>query len=37
MKQLKVTIVDFNEKYGQDFVQLNFEWLEKIFLYRRVR
>lgn len=31
MKQLKVTIVDFNEKYEQDFAQLNFEWLEKYF------
>lgn len=31
MEQLKVTIIDFDEKYTNDFTQLNFEWLEKYF------
>lgn len=31
MEQLKVTIIDFVEKYTNDFTQLNFEWLEKYF------
>lgn len=31
MENLKVTIINFNEKYAKDFAQLNFEWLEKYF------
>lgn len=31
MEQLKVTIVDFIDKFTNDFAQLNFEWLEKYF------
>ncbi|WP_372770192.1 GNAT family N-acetyltransferase [Lutibacter sp.] len=31
MEQLKVTINDFDEKYTNDFTQLNFEWLKKYF------
>lgn len=31
MEQLKVTIIDFDEKYTNDFTQLNFEWLKKYF------
>lgn len=31
MEQLKVTIINFEEKYTNDFTQLNFEWLEKYF------
>ncbi|MDT8417339.1 MAG: GNAT family N-acetyltransferase [Lutibacter sp.] len=31
MKQLKVTILDFEEKFTNDFTKLNFEWLEKYF------
>ena len=31
MEQLKVSIIDFNDKYTNDFTQLNFEWLEKYF------
>lgn len=31
MEQSKVTIIDFEAKYTNDFTQLNFEWLEKYF------
>ncbi|MDP3359793.1 MAG: GNAT family N-acetyltransferase [Lutibacter sp.] len=31
MQQSKVSIIDFEEKYTNDFTQLNFEWLEKYF------
>ena len=31
MQQSKVSIIDFEEKYTNDFTQLNFEWLEKHF------
>jgi len=31
MKQLKVEIIPFEDKYVQDFSKLNFEWLEKYF------
>ncbi|MBE0424495.1 MAG: GNAT family N-acetyltransferase [Lutibacter sp.] len=31
MEQLKVTIIGFEEKFTNDFTQLNFEWLEKYF------
>lgn len=30
-KELKVTIIPFNEKYTNDFKKLNYEWLEKYF------
>ncbi|NQX96613.1 MAG: GNAT family N-acetyltransferase, partial [Flavobacteriales bacterium] len=31
MEQLKVDIISFDEKYANNFAQLNFEWLEKYF------
>lgn len=31
MEQLKVTIIDYENKYANDFAKLNFEWLEKYF------
>ncbi len=29
--ELKVEIIDFEEKYANDFARLNYEWLEKYF------
>src|SRR5680860_511038 len=31
MEQLKVSIINFEEQYTNNFTQLNFEWLEKYF------
>lgn len=31
MKSLKVTIINFEDQYTNNFTQLNFEWLEKYF------
>lgn len=31
ISELKVEIIDFEEKYAKDFARLNYEWLEKYF------